>query len=98
MAFLASRSGSSGGQKGLQNLIDCMKTNDFPRLRLGIAGEHYEPGDDVADYVLARFSKAERATLAGVIDTACDAVECWVTDGIEAAMNRFNRSPELPAA
>jgi PTH1 family peptidyl-tRNA hydrolase len=92
------RGGSSGGQKGLQNVIDCAKTGDFPRLRIGIANEHFQPGEDVADYVLERFSKSERAAVTQVVDTACDAVECWLSDGIDAAMNRFNRSPEAPAA
>lgn len=92
------RSGSSGGQKGLQSVIDCLKTNEFPRLRLGIAGEHFQPGEDKADYVLERFGKAERATISSVVDTACDAVACWATEGIDAAMNRFNRLPENPAA
>ncbi len=92
------RSGSSAGQKGLQNTIDCLKTNEFPRLRIGIAGEHFQPGEDKADYVLERFSKSERATIATVIDTACDAVEAWVEGGIDAAMSRFNRLPESPAA
>ena len=91
-------SGSSGGQKGLQNVIDCLGTDDFPRLRIGIAGEHFRPGEDKADYVLERFSKAERSALASAVDTACEAIETFVLEGIDAAMNRFNRSPEtIPA-
>jgi len=91
-------SGSSGGQKGLQNVIDCLGTDDFPRLRVGIAGEHFRPGEDKADYVLERFSKAERSALATVVDTACEAIETFVTEGIESAMNRFNRSSEIVSA
>lgn len=87
-------SGSSGGQKGLQSIIDCLGTDEFPRLRIGIAGEHYRPREDKADYVLERFSKAERTALVPVIDTACEAIETFVAEGIDAAMNRFNRSPE----
>jgi len=91
-------SGSSGGQKGLQNVIDCLGTDDFPRLRIGIAGDHFRPGEDKADYVLERFSKAERSALAPVIDTACEAIETFVAEGIDAAMNRFNRPSEAVSA
>lgn len=92
-------SGSSGGQKGLQSIVDCLGSDDFPRLRIGIAGEHFRPGEDLADYVLERFSKAERSALGAAVDTACEAIETFVTDGVEAAMNRFNRSPEsVPAS
>lgn len=91
-------SGSSGGQKGLQNVIDCLGTDDFPRLRIGIAGDHFRPGEDRADYVLERFSKAERNALAPVVDTACEAIETFVLEGIDVAMNRFNRSPETAPA
>lgn len=90
--------GSSGGQKGLQNVIDCLGTDDFARLRIGIAGEHFRPGEDKADYVLERFSKAERTTLGPVVDTACEAIETFLLEGIDAAMNRFNRSPETAPA
>lgn len=91
-------SGSSGGQKGLQSLIDCLRTDAVPRLRLGIAGEHLRPGDEKADYVLSRFSRAERPVIDAAVDTACDAVACFLTQGLEEAMNRFNRPPEaLPA-
>ena len=91
-------SGSSGGQKGLQSVIDCLGADDFPRLRLGIAGPHFRPGEDLADYVLERFSKAERNVLAQAVDTACEAIETFVRDGIDAAMNRFNRAPETVPA
>jgi len=93
-------SGSSAGQKGLQNVIDCLRTNVFPRLRVGIAGAHFAPGEDKADYVLERFSRAERQTIEETVAVSCDAVEVFVTQGLEPAMNRFNRASEdqSPAA
>ena len=91
-------SGSSGGQKGLQNVIDCLGTDDFPRLRIGVAGDRFRPGEDLADYVLDRFSKIERTALAPVVETACEAIETFVTEGIDAAMNRFNRPSETVPA
>ena len=88
------RSGSSGGQKGLQSVLEILGTPEFPRLRLGVRGETFRPGEDLADYVLSRFSKAERPVLDETIGTACEALETFVIEGIDAAMNRFNRSPE----
>ncbi len=88
------RSGSSGGQKGLQSVIDCLGTSEFPRLRLGVRGEHFQPGEPKDDYILSRFSKKERPAVDEAIATACEALETFVADGIDAAMNRFNRSPE----
>lgn len=87
-------SGSSAGQKGLQNIIDCFRTDAFPRLRVGVAGEDFRPGADLADYVLSRFSKSERPLVQAAIDESCEALEVWMKDGLDAAMNRFNRSPE----
>jgi len=86
--------GSAGGQKGLKSVLECLRTPDVPRLRVGIAGEHFQPGEDKADYVLERFSKSERALVESSVEEACDAVEVFVTDGIDAAMSRFNRAPE----
>jgi PTH1 family peptidyl-tRNA hydrolase len=90
--------GSAGGQNGLKSVLECFKTQDVPRLRLGIAGEHFVQGDDKADYVLARFSKAERPVIEAAVGEACDAVEVFVTSGIDAAMSRFNRTPESAPA
>lgn len=88
------RSGSSGGQKGLQSVMDCFGTNAIPRLRLGVRGESFQPGEALDTYVLSRFSKKERPAVNEAIASACDALAVFVTEGIDAAMNRFNRSPE----
>ena len=82
------RSGSSGGQKGLENVIQQLGTPDVPRLRIGVG----QPpnGRDAADYVLDRFGKAEMKEIEVAVCTAADAVEAWVSDGVEKAMNRFN--------
>lgn len=82
------RSGSAGGQKGLENVIQHMGTPDVPRLRIGVGRP--APGRDSADYVLERFHKSEEAVIDAAIRSAADAVECWMADGIDAAMNRFN--------
>ncbi len=80
--------GSSGGQKGLQSIIQHLGTDAFPRLRIGIGRP---PGQmDPADYVLRPFSADQEAEMAFVRPRAADAVEVWLTNGIAAAMNRFN--------
>lgn len=82
------RSGSSGGQKGLENIIQHMGTQAVPRLRIGI--DRPEPGRDPADYVLERFRKSEQDAVEKAVRTAAEAVDTWVSEGIDKAMNRFN--------
>jgi peptidyl-tRNA hydrolase, PTH1 family len=82
------KSGSSGGQKGLENVIQHLGTPGVPRLRLGVGQP--EAGRDSADYVLERFHKSEVATVDTAVRLAADAAEVWVIEGIERAMNRFN--------
>ena len=82
------KSGSSGGQKGLQNILQHLGTEAVARLRIGVgrpAGER-----DAADYVLDRFHKSELATIDTAVAAAADAVECWLKEGLDAAMNRYN--------
>lgn len=80
--------GSSGGQKGVQSIIQHLHTDGFARLRVGIGRP---PGRmDPADYVLQNFSAADEAEMAFVRDRAVAAVEVWLAQGIEAAMNQYN--------
>lgn len=81
-------SGSAGGHRGAQSLIDALGTKDFPRLRIGIG----RPDDDeVRDFVLSTFSPEENKRLEAVLDRAASAVETVLGQGLEAAMNEFNR-------
>ncbi|PID78875.1 aminoacyl-tRNA hydrolase [bacterium DOLZORAL124_64_63] len=84
--------GSSGGQNGVQSVIEHIGGEIFPRLRLGIA----PPGETVPpalwpDYVLADFAPEEHAIVAEVVGHAADAVEFWLEQGTEATGSRFNR-------
>jgi PTH1 family peptidyl-tRNA hydrolase len=79
--------GSDGGQKGLRDIAAQLGTDQFPRLRIGI-GEN--EGLDAADYVLSRFRSTERNAIDDALILALQAVAVWVTQGIDAAMNRFN--------
>ncbi len=83
------KSGSSGGQKGLEDILRCLDTKDVPRLRIGI-----DPCPDrweTADYVLSRFRKDERELIAVSLERAADAVGDWVSRGIDYCMNQYNR-------
>jgi PTH1 family peptidyl-tRNA hydrolase len=81
--------GSSGGHHGLESIEQRVGSRDFPRLRIGI-GRTDDGRREIADYVLAPFAKVETALLDAVLAAAASQVECWVDDGIEKAMNRFN--------
>jgi len=86
--------GASGGQKGLKSIEACLGTREYARLRIGIRGERYSRERELGDYVLDRFSKAERATIDEALDRAAEAVRTWLSSGIAAAMNRFNALSE----
>jgi len=83
--------GSAGGHNGLKNIIAHLGTEAFPRIRVGV-GEKTE-GWDLADYVLARFSKDDEPIMREAIKNAVGAVETWISDDIGTAMNRFNINP-----
>ncbi|HQZ98334.1 MAG TPA: aminoacyl-tRNA hydrolase [Pyrinomonadaceae bacterium] len=80
--------GSHGGQNGLRSIIDCLKTQDFIRLRIGIQPEH--PIRDAAKFVLENFAKGDAETLEKILDESADAVQTIVKEGVDAAMGRFN--------
>lgn len=82
------RNGSSGGQKGLNDILKSLGTLDVPRLRIGI--DATPQNWETADYVLSKFSVAERKVVSDALSRSADAVQCWLGDGIETAMNRFN--------
>jgi peptidyl-tRNA hydrolase, PTH1 family len=81
--------GSAAGHKGVQSTIERLGTPDFARLRVGIGRP--DGSGDVKDYVLSPFSRDEEATFASVLDRAVLAIETFLTEGAEAAMNQFNK-------
>ena len=83
-------SGSAGGHNGLKNIIAQLGTDQFPRLRLGV-GAPPHPDYDMADWVLGVIRNEDAKLFAEAAETAADAIECWVKDGVQAAMNRYNR-------
>jgi PTH1 family peptidyl-tRNA hydrolase len=81
--------GGSGGHQGMHSIIEALGTRAFPRLRVGI---DRPPGNmDPANYVLQPFTEQEAALAGEAVERAVAAVECWLSEGIVAAMDRFNR-------
>ncbi len=81
--------GSSGGQKGLGNILTVLGTEKIPRLRIGIGAPHGRL--DAADFVLMNFTEKEQPEIQLAVKCAADAAFCWAQYGISEAMNRFNQ-------
>ena len=83
--------GSAGGHNGLSDIISKLGTNVFSRVRIGI-GKH--PVIPTKSYVLGRPSGEDKVQIKDACDRASESVLCWVRDGIDTAMNKFNGQPE----
>ena len=86
--------GTSGGHKGMNSIISALGSGDFPRIRVGIGrpqAEEQSIGEDViVNYVLSDFSPQEEAIIKPVIIKVVEAIDYFLTQGIEATMNKFN--------
>jgi PTH1 family peptidyl-tRNA hydrolase len=78
--------GSSGGHKGMNSIIQHLRSTDFPRIRIGIGR-----GSEAIDHVLSRFNRRDRAIINPALDDAAGALDTILNEGIEAAMNVNNR-------
>ena len=85
--------GSAGGHNGVKSLIAHLGTQVFKRVKVGV-GEKPQ-GYDLADYVLGHFAKDERQMVEDALVRAADAVVCMMTDGMDHAMNEYNRKAEV---
>jgi len=86
--------GSSGGHHGLESIEQHLGSREFARLRLGIGRR--EGAREITDYVLSRFDRAEAALMEKVLDRAANQAECWLTGGVQKAMNQFNGVVDSP--
>jgi PTH1 family peptidyl-tRNA hydrolase len=84
--------GRSAGHNGVESLIAALGTQEITRVRMGVGPDH--PVGDGARYVLSQFKKAQLAVVDQVLDEAAEAVKVILADGVQAAMNRFNRKRE----
>jgi len=82
------RKGSAGTHNGLKSIIYLLEDDNFPRVKIGI-GKKPE-NQDLADFVLSRFSKDEREIIEETLNTAAESVEAIIKEGIDNAMNKFN--------
>lgn len=82
--------GSAGGHNGLKSVEGVLQRQDYARLRIGV-GPVPAGLFDLADFVLGQFSAEELSALRELLDPMAEATECWLEDGIERAMTRFNR-------
>ena len=87
--------GSAGGHNGLKSVEDRLGTQEYHRLRIGV-GPIPDDRTDPADFVLDNFTEEESRELAELMPTLVDAVDCWVLDGIDVAMNRYNTKSTDP--
>jgi PTH1 family peptidyl-tRNA hydrolase len=86
------RKRSSAGHNGIESIIRSLGTNDFLRIRMGVAPERKI--EDGMSYLLSPFRKAQEKVVDEMLEVAADAVKAIVTEGEAAAMNRFNRAPD----
>jgi peptidyl-tRNA hydrolase, PTH1 family len=86
------RKRSSAGHNGIESIVNALGTQDFLRIRMGVAPDHKI--EDGMSYLLAPFRKAQLKVVDEMLGVAADAVKAILTDGVAAAMNRFNRKVE----
>lgn len=89
-------SGGSGGHRGLASIIEALGTEGFPRVRLGVGRNAH---GDLVGHVLGRLDDERMRLIQATIETAADAVQCLIENGLNEAMNRYNgwRAEEAPA-
>ena len=83
--------GSAGGQNGLKHIIECLGSDEFARLRVGIRLDEQLPGP-FSSFVLGKFSEEEKKTMEKILPLCSDAALDFAVNGIEHAMNRYNKS------
>ena len=81
--------GSAGGHNGLKSIIQHLGSDQFPRLKVGVGGKP-RPDYDMADWVLSRLQGEDKKVMDEAVQRAADAVECFLRDGPQKAMNRYN--------
>jgi PTH1 family peptidyl-tRNA hydrolase len=85
--------GDPAGHRGMESIVRNVQTTRFPRLRMGVGGPDGAPAPEtLADYVLEKFAADEIDPAEEMVGRAADAVEVWLSQGLDEAMNQFNRT------
>lgn len=88
--------GSPGGHRGMESVVENLRTDEVPRLRVGCAGEAGTPaGEELVEYVLAPFPPDELERVEEMIERAAEACASWLDRGLEATMSTYNREPRI---
>lgn len=82
--------GSAGGQKGLESIIEHLSTDEFARIKMGV-GDRPDRDSDLAAWVLGRMNGEEKELFDKAKENAVNAIETIIRDGVDSAMNRYNR-------
>jgi len=81
------KTGSSGGHRGVESIIQSIGSRDFIRIKLGIGRE---AGIPVEDFVLSKFKRGEIGVIKEAMQKAADSIECIIIEGVDKAMNKYN--------
>lgn len=87
-------SGSSGGHRGLNSIIESVKDASFARLRIGIGRPHIQDTNP-SEYVLLPFNKKEKGQINKILERAVACCQAWAQEGVAKSMNKFNRKDNL---
>lgn len=82
--------GGSGGHRGMESIIACLGSQDFPRIRIGIGRPKGEEEEEIVAYVLGAFSAQESAIIDEIVPKVAEAIRCLLKEGIVEAMNKYN--------
>lgn len=88
-AFRLRARGSAGGHNGLASIERTLDSQEYARFRIGVGSPEHDD-IDLADWVLAPPRDDEESAVLEAMDEMSEAVECWLAEGVESAMNRFN--------
>jgi PTH1 family peptidyl-tRNA hydrolase len=91
-SFRVRARGTAGGHNGLKSIEAAVGSQEYPRLRIGVGPDDpTRRRGNLADYVLGEFGKREEKTVREILPTVAELTETWLTEGAEAAMNKFNQ-------